>query len=190
MLTVALLDKTNFLQHPCYLPIDDSVASIQTTRILVLSNIVKTYQETILRKLLGHAEYYKMISDFTDGETSPNTQKWIDFIDGDYTYDVDGLTVQWQGAKNMLRYFIYYYFRKEYMSIWTNSGEVVTDAQNGIVINPRSKMVSNYNLGVDLYGNAKSDCYAPNAYNFLYKRYETDFVDWKFEEIKKITLFN
>ena len=60
----------------------------------------------ILRNLMGDKLYNLYLADL-DGNGDPQTQKYIDLIDGVTYTDYDGFEVIYEGMKRCLRYFIY-----------------------------------------------------------------------------------
>ena len=74
------------------------------------NSISVEYQEYYLQKLLGNELYYE----FDTGISLPTPdQKWLDLRDGaDFTTS-DGKNLKWLGLKNLLKFFVFYEYKKD-----------------------------------------------------------------------------
>lgn len=113
------------------------------------NSISTEYQEFYFQKLLGDELYNEFDSGLA--EVTPN-QKWLDLRDGaDFTTS-DGKALKWLGLKNMLKFIIYYEYKKDNRSVDTISGETKKQNLHSIYANENAKLQKAYNKAVDLYG--------------------------------------
>lgn len=111
-------------------------------------------ESRILMDLLGW-QLYKALIDDLDGNGDPQTQKYIDLVDGiaaGYT-DSSDIIMELAGIKTMLAYFYYYYYVKDVQSHNTETGDFEIDSTNATKsINARNtRMVNAYEIGRGYY---------------------------------------
>ena len=146
--------------------------AIHDSKAVDFNNIVTEYQETYLQKLLGEYLYQLFIAAIDGG--SPE-QKWVDLRDGaDFTVSYNGsdLILKWLGLKNMLKYFMFFEYKKQNVSTDTITGESKKQNLNSVFALESRKMNDSFNKGLKLYGLDynyiainKSQSYTPNYYN-------------------------
>jgi len=139
-----------------------------------LNQVIIDVEIEILSKLLGDDLYLLLIADL-DGNYAPQTQKYKDLVNGK-EYKRAGYTVNYQGIKRMLRYFVY--------SEWLKTGRI-SNVSGGTVIETKDKSESlsrfeiraeanrAYNKGMTLY---------LKAYDFLYNN-SVDYPTWEYKDI-------
>jgi len=191
MITTALLTKSDFEGHPIYLSLNEFSGEEQ------LNNIIITYQNELLRDILGDVEFNNFSSDLVAGV--PQTQKWLDFYNGK-SYTVNSKTVVWNGVKHLLKHFIFYYFLKDISELTTSIANIAPQFANATPKSFRDKMVTVWNIGLDYYGfdwnykfydektvgyNSDIEQYKPTVYNYLYNHL-VDYPDWIFTETAPI----
>lgn len=197
MAAPALLTYLDFQEHPMF--IAPSEFSGQTQ----VANIVLNTQKAILKDLLGAALYAEFDADYDTINNVFLTQKWIDFVDG-YTYQEGDITVVWEGAKNMLKGFVFFEYQKYNLIKQSQLGSVIPNIQNAVQSTIYTNEIDCYNKAVDLYGfDWKYRFFGkyrhlrwlinyperwPTAYNFLMHR-ESEFENWNFKEKYKINEF-
>jgi hypothetical protein len=116
------------------------------------NSIVTEYQESYLKKLLGDYLYYTFINAIDSGTPA---QKWLDLRDGanfNVTNLSETLILKWLGLKNMLKYFMFYFYSENSQSVNTVVGEAKKKNLNSNFSSPDMKMITAFNKGRDLYG--------------------------------------
>ena len=153
-----------------------------------VNTMISEIQPKILKELLGSKLYRELIADL-DGNGDPQTQKWVDLVNG-IEYDIEDDTgedypVYWEGLAPMLENFCYYYYVNSNETKQTISGEVKQKQLNSGVASNWGKTTFAYNRGVRFYGfnieniYSRYPCvykdneywaakYESAAYNFLY----------------------
>lgn len=136
-------------------------------RSVHMTNLITQYQPDILRDLLGETLYNDLYNNSTD-------DKWQKFIDGE-TIDIDNdQKFNWVGAKAMLSYFIYYYFKDDAESLDTETGQKQANNENSssAIMDLNKKISRVYNIAIDYYNDG-----------YKYLNYKNDEVADTFEDI-------
>jgi hypothetical protein len=119
-------------------------------------NAVEVAQRKILIDVLGVAEYFNFVADYSGTGLVWNTQKWIDFVDG-LSYTVSGvasttITIPWGGIKEVLKYFSYTEWLNEIGDNYDKTGAQRSTFENAVAISKQPNFSKVQNLGVDNYG--------------------------------------
>jgi hypothetical protein len=125
-------------------------------------------EEDYLRDLLDDKLYNELIADL-DGNNDPQTQKFIDLMDGKTYNRESGKEIKFDGLKKMLRYFIYYEWIVYTWSNNTGTGQVLNVNENSEKVNRaelRKDVSLRYNEGVRRYN---------LAFQYINDEYETYF---------------
>lgn len=103
------------------------------------------YQRKIFTDLLGEALYQDLVNNSSD-------ERWANFLDGE-TVTIDSYKYDWIGAKAMLSYFVYYYFKRDNEGYDTPVGEMKTVTENSqrAPYSLQIKLARAYNQGVEHY---------------------------------------
>jgi hypothetical protein len=120
-----------------------------------LQSYIDQTQERVLRNLLGDSEYNLFIADLVAGV--PQTQKWLNFLNGFTWVDDSDYDNNYTGIKQFLRYFTYFEFVRNLNAKTTTIGIQFADAENSLQATQiQSNVVTEqrYNKGVDLYKEA------------------------------------
>lgn len=138
-----LIDKTYFAAPPLFL------SQVNTKAEDRLNGIILFYQEVLARWVLGDLEFYKYEQDWNG--SGWDSQKWEDFTEG-INYIIDGKTVQWKGFKDLLTYFVYYFYLKNENTKTVINGEIKIQQENAENVSPIYKMIELWNRGIEFYG--------------------------------------
>lgn len=106
----------------------------------MLTNIddhIENHQKDMLKMLVGYDEYLLLQDD------GP-------LIVGD-TYDYGGYTVEYEGAKKMLAYYVYYHIIKERFQNVETIGIMMPVSENAQRVTVSDKLVYSWNAFVDEY---------------------------------------
>lgn len=168
-----------------------------------INQAISQYQKEVLTDLLGYSLYKALIADL-DGNGNPQSQRFIDLINGaefsnDYRFTQ---TLKWNGfanaeKKSLIAYFTYYKWLKKNHSHLSDVGNTKPEAENAERFDPTFKAVNAWQRMLDLYGEvpeeysevipsvlqASETCLfndEPSAYNFLYANKET-YPEWIFK---------
>ena len=118
-------------------------------------------------------------------------EKWDKFLNGEL-YDYNDIKYDYQGFKDILKYFIYFYHRRQEQITKTTLGDVKARMENSMIQSINADVVRIYNMGVELYGCngicSQYEDYKPTAYNYLCHKRES-FNNWQFTPIKTINNF-
>lgn len=177
-----------------------------------LDEYITLYQEKILKLLLGESLYNLLDDNYTQG----NSDKWDKLVNGDsYVLDRNGkdFTIEYKGVKDMLAFFVYYYYKSELARQSTTTGETVSQNQNSKVSGLDTKIIKSYNFGIDLYGETKNyedveyvhvgdfpffltntptDIYKATSFNYITYQNGLDedtYPNWIFTALTKINEF-
>lgn len=113
-------------------------------------------QDDYLRDLLNDKLYNDLIADL-DGSGNPQTQNFIDLVDGKTYLTPGGATSNYEGLKRMLKYFVYSETLDFNWSRNVSTGQITNTNENSQTINRadlrkvRSKI---HNKAVNLYNSA------------------------------------
>lgn len=128
------------------------------------------HQKDILRDVLGDKLYNELINDL-DGSGNPQTQKFIDLVDGKTYERPSGKEKIYEGLIRMLNYMVYSYYLKKTWSNNSSTGQLTNVNQNSEKLNRsdlRKEISIIYNQGIGLYN---------DVIIYLDDEYETYFPD-------------
>jgi len=197
----------NFLTYEDFTGIIIFDTESNPTREL-LNEIISQKQKDLLINLLGY-DLYLQFETALD-EVSP-VQKWLDLRDGvDFSseYCNKTYTLHFDGVKEMLKYYIAFYYLQEITNRMTFAGQVKSNNENSNVINQEIKLTKLHNKAIDLYGFAykydidivqftvpilkltdEIERVKNTCFNFLYTKNETSettYPNWIFSPKKYI----
>jgi hypothetical protein len=112
--------------------------------------------DDILRDLLNDKLYTDLIADL-DGNGNPQTQPYIDLVDGITYIDDNQETIAYQGLKRMLRYFVWEQTLMFTRSSNSTNGQEVANSENAVKLTRfqlRKEREPIQNKAVDLYHDA------------------------------------
>lgn len=168
-----------------------------------------SYEESIIRKLLGYTLYalYNDDLDKTGSIDNPVSDRFKALVDGaEFSFAINGETVnaKFSGLRNsvfkksLVGYYAYYMYRNEVESFNSGAGQVISNVENSEKTNIMPLLVSTWNKMINWYGktpdrlnyieyflnNGNYSHYntLPSAYNFLLANKET-YPEWVFEPI-------
>jgi hypothetical protein len=174
---------------------------------------IDRYEPEILTDLLGYELYKALLADL-DGNGDPQTQRFIDLIDGaEFTFEYGGYDVneKWNGFRNaekisICSYYVYYKYRSDTDTFYTSGGQSQALTENSDAVSQYAKLTDAWNRMIDLYGEG---CYyysiyrgttirdtsnldhsndEPSAYNFLLANVD-DYPEWVYKPKYKINQF-
>lgn len=165
-----------------------------------IAEAIETYEDEILRKVLGEDLFYS----YQDDDT---TDRFKDLIDGgvDFTFTLNGkiITRKWAGLKvkgqSFIACYIYYWYLTNNVSITTGVGEVSATTENSTKVPITDKVVKAINRASDLIGQdmpsnkMELESYmhsndAASLFNYLLAN-KSIFPEWVFTPLKKINVF-
>lgn len=117
-----------------------------------LQDYIDENQEEYLTCLLGANEYNKLLADLVNDV--PQTQKWIDFVQGVTWVDGEGVTHNYKGIEQMLRLFTFYDYVRNQGAKHTSIGIRYANAENSVTPTRQDVNVEieqRYNDGIELY---------------------------------------
>ena len=126
--------------------------------------------EEILRDLLDDDLYAQLIADL-DSDNNPKTTKFINLVNGEDYERPNGKTVNYDGLKKMLRYFVYAAWLEWTWSDNVGTGQFLNQNENSERVNRadlRKVWSKRYNEGVRLYN---------EAFRYINDNYTTYFTD-------------
>ena len=142
-----------------------------------MDDLIVAKQEDYFRLVLGEDETVNFINDL-DANDDPQSQKWIDFLDGATitVQDKNGNNRQaiYAGFKNLLAYFMYVEFVYAFESKQTNAGRRQQDVQNSEHENPSQYISSIWSKAVkrfygfdwkELHSDYNAECSGSNRYS-------------------------
>jgi hypothetical protein len=131
-------------------------------------------EEDYLRDLLNDKLYEDFINDLIGGV--PQTQNFIDLLNGKTYVNPSGETVKYDGLKRMLKYFIYSETLDYNWSNNASTGQLTSNNENSTLINRadlRKVRAKIHNKGINLYNKAATfindnytDYFTDNDYSF------------------------
>lgn len=159
------------------------IPSSNTNNETFFNSLVFDVEKDVLRGdgfrkfgLLGDVEYIKLIADL-DMDGNPQTQKYIDLINGVNYVKSNGETAIFGGIKEMLKGFIYKKFSDTAQYSLSKTGQHVEQTENAIKPQEWQTVGANrYNLAADLYN--------IGAYNYIYTN-RAQFPDWDFTRVSR-----
>lgn len=116
----------------------------------------RQHEIDILKDLLGHKLYSDLIADL-DSSEQPQTQKFIELVDGKTHILSSGETKIYEGLKRMLSYFVYSFYLEKNWSNNVSTGQTTNNNENSTPINRadlRKVRSTIHNPGVKLYNDA------------------------------------
>lgn len=143
-------------------------------------------EENYLIQLLGYELYQSLIADL-DSNGDPQTQKYIDLVDGvtgGYT-DESGFKRRVEGVNVMLKYFFYDQYRRDKQTSQTTIGETDLTAINAPKVTGglAEKIVYAYNQGVVHY------CDLINFISFKNSSEGDDYYEhWEYKTLMKVNI--
>lgn len=157
---MSIITYTNFIGGKYHLP-----QAGNTEGRAVITGAIERYEPALLKKALG----YSLWKAFTTGmEGSGIDPLWEDLRDGtEYTY-MDN-TYEWQGIKDAIAAYVYYYYLRDNAMQNTLTGTTVAENENAKNVSPAQKMCFAWNDMVDRLNEMKQYL---NVHEDLY-------TDWK-----------
>lgn len=175
------------------------------------NDYIQKYQKEILIKLLGYTLYLQF--DVGLSVASP-AQKWLDLRDGCtyQDYDDNGVLqyVEFKGCKEIVKYYVYFFFLNDLQNKITPAGAIKQTLENAEVTNTTFKLFNGLEKLHELYGrnysttkkyfstsdlmNNYKQCNISNykligsAYNFITRQNELivdTYPNWNFTELTK-----
>ena len=134
-----------------------------------------------LEQLMGDKLYNEYVADL-DGNGDPQTQKYIDLVNGVTYTDCNGNTVNYEGVKRMLRYFVFsdYKITSAYKDMSTGTKKLKGENSDNATWFNISNISKDFNdKGVVLYH---------QAVKFIYNHIDTYFTnqcDWTYVKLTK-----
>lgn len=201
---MSFIDSTYFVRD-INVPFNNASASDAAYSKLLDS--ISRYENEVLKSLLGYTLWKELLDDLNESGV-PQTQKWIDFVNGaEFSFELDGQTVstKWNGIVNsdkvsLLSYYVYFKHRFYGQTSYSGIGETKAKGENSTVADGSYKITGAWNNMINLYGQVPyeytdkiffqdSDNYVhynddPSAYNFLLANI-SDYSGWAFTPLKK-----
>ena len=148
---MSFIDNTYFVKDIA-IPINSTLQAISDEYIL-------RYENEILQKLLGYELLKALLADL-DGSGDPQTQRFIDLVDGaEFSFDFNDNTIntKWEGLRNTMKksfiaYWVYFQYRNENESFFSGIGQRKGKGENSVMVDVRPKLVSSWNKMIKLYG--------------------------------------
>lgn len=110
-----------------------------------LSLYIETIEKKYLKLLLGLETY----ADYLQHKSSSH---YINLVNGEANpVSSGGLTIYYEGLKNMLANFTYYHYVTESQSVNTGIGDVSLESENGTKMLNKNKLIAAWNNAVDDY---------------------------------------
>lgn len=138
--------------------------------------IGRQIEDDYLRDLLNDKLYNDLIADL-DGSGNPQTQPFIDLVDGKTYLNDGGATINYDGLKRMLKYFVWSETLDFTWSKNVSTGQITNTNENSQVISRadlRKVRSKNHNKAVNLYNKAaifindNHEDYFPNTDDYSY----------------------
>jgi len=169
-----------------------------------IKNFITKYESEVLTDLLGY-ELYKLLQADLDESGNPQTQRFIDLINGaEFTHPDSRQLLKWIGFKNtqkesLIAYYVYFnyvYYKETELS---KIGTIRSKLDNSNRVSPFDKLQNAWERFYRLYSgfdfetieiyfseeglevNELPGCFnvLPSAYNFLYAN-KDDYPEWIF----------
>jgi len=174
--------------------------NIDTSSPEILAALNECIAEVENNILINYTLGYRLYTDFLAGMAIVTpAQKWIDLRDGKvFEVEIQGVPIEikYEGIANMLKYFVYFEFRKYTNENFTNLTNVLQQTQNAATQTPVYKLANVYNEGAWLNGKIQTDyevySIVPSVFNFIYttNNKSMTYGNWIFQEIKPINGFS
>lgn len=143
-----------------------------------ITNLIGEFEEKCLIEILGHDLYNKL----KDGSENEPYKSLINGKNYDVVYGGINYNVNWGGLKNLLKYYIYCYIRKNDVSSTTANGEIMSVNENGVLVGVGSKINSAWSKFESICGSKYDKAYLPTFYNYMQK-FSSDFPTWIFTDL-------
>lgn len=115
----------------------------------LFADVANVVQVDRLINLMGYNEFAKLMADL-DVNGDPQTAKYIALMNGgDYTIGTD--TYRNRGAKEMLKYFTFFEFKKRMAISHTGAGNAALMSENATRVGLTGVDYKMQNIGVDIY---------------------------------------
>ena len=179
---MSFIDKTYFV-HEINIPDSDYSG---------LTAYITRYEKEVLQKLLGYELWKALDDDLVDGE--PQTQRFIDLVDGkDYTLS-SGETIRWNGLRNddkvsLIAYYTFYWYLRNKTTATSTLGEIRPNVENSANASPAQRLSGAWHRLEELYGYYSQTSLIGSAYNFL-KEHESSYDEWVFTAIGSVNSFD
>jgi hypothetical protein len=128
----------------------------------------------VLNDLMGASLYNALIADLTAGQ--PQTTKYIELVNGKTYTDSAGKTINYEGIKRMLKYFVYETYLDLQYSNNTSLGQVSSLTENSKILDRgtlrkvrakiQNKAVILYNRVINFLDYYNSEYFTGNDYSF------------------------
>jgi len=179
---INFIDVTDFADNEITL----DLTQYNTTQF---ESIASTVIYDVLNDLLGAKLYNELIDDL-DGTGQPQTQLYIDLVDGITYLDAkkSNRTVNFQGIKKMLRYFVYVSYKLNKLSFDKTTGTVQPENEGSKQLTKQELMnilSGYYNKAVELYRLTVK--YLNDNWETYFT--STDFALWYPKKIKPMSAF-
>lgn len=138
-------------------------------------------EEEILRKIMGHALYDRMIA---EAFYIPTTE-WSGFVDGS-SYVLSGKTYKWAGLRKLLIPVLYAYRTRDTYDNHTDTGVNEAKVENATPISPVQRITRAYSKFVHMYGENCSN--VDSMYGYCKANYSS-FKDFQFIRLRTINIF-
>ncbi len=156
---------------------------MDSDNLTILERYIDKYARELMQLVLG----YELYKDFDANKLT--AQKWIDLINGK-EYTKDGKLYKWKGLKytdgiykhSILAKYVFFNWYRENVTITTQTGEKIVNAQNSISVNSNQKLVSVWNSFINEYQNRTT--FAPK----VYQSRNNVIVDWFGSDNQFVTL--
>ena len=137
------------------------------------------YEKEVLRCLLNDKLYSDLLADL-DINNNPQTQLFIDLMDGKTFVDTtrNNNTVIFEGLREMIKYYVYYFAAKDYQNILSDTGTKTLNIDTGAQTAIRqmySSMNDRFNEFVTRYYEA---VYFIDFHYETYFPVNSDFINW------------
>ena len=174
-----IIDETYFV-NDLSIP---NLNEMDSDNLIILERYIDKYARELMQLVLG----YELYKDFEANKLT--AQKWIDLINGK-EYTKDGKLYKWKGLKytdgiykhSILAKYVFFNWYKENVTITTQTGEKIVNAQNSISVNSNQKLVSVWNSFINEYQNRTT--FAPK----VYQSRNNVIVDWFDSDNQFVTL--
>jgi len=143
-----------------------------------LQDVIDLALEEILRDLMGDKLYNLYEADL-NGSGNPQTQKYIDLVDGVTYEDCNGHETIYEGLKQMMKYFIFSRYKEEgiYQDVSTGQVRQASDvSEKSEWYNVSNEIKRFHDKGVLLYN---------QAIKYIYNHQNTyfdDVCDWTYKK--------
>lgn len=168
------------MAEPRFIEITDFVGKISLSQKTTgFDNFAAQSEDGLLLMLLNAKLYNEFIADL-DGNNVPQTQKFIDLLNGK-TYQNEGTleTINYLGLKDLIKYYVFCEIQIDSYSFPTQLGNVIPEIENATVLQRRQ-----LRLAVNAKWNEFIRKYKQAIY-YIDNEYETyfpdtnDFINWE-----------